>query len=70
MAQPATKVAAAAFLGVGLVVLAATAPAAAASGPGRDFGNHVRECHEHFSGEMNPGVHHRGFAGWDPAHDC
>ena len=54
----------------GLVMALGVAPAAAAPGAGRDFAEHVQQCNDHFSGDMNPGVHHRGFAGWDPQHGC
>ena len=69
MVRPTRTALATALLGAGLVALGA-APAAAAPGPGKDFSEHVRACNEHFSGEMNPGVHHRGFAGWDADHEC
>lgn len=30
---------------------------------GRDFGQHVKEMNEHFSGTHNPGRHHKGYSG-------
>lgn len=54
-----------------LLVLALAAPAFAATtgadGAGRDYGlHHAAHARQMggFSGEMNPGVHHRGFSGW------
>lgn len=43
-----------------LAVAGVAAPAAAAP----DFAAHVRECNHSFTGTHNPGVHHRGNAGW------
>lgn len=53
-----------------VLVLALAAPAFAVSGAdgaGRDFGaHHAAHAQEMggFTGEMNPGVMHHGFAGW------
>jgi hypothetical protein len=53
-----------------LMVLTLTAPAFAvtgAQGAGREFGVHHAEhaqTMEGFTGEVNPGVMHRGFSGW------
>ena len=30
---------------------------------GRDFGQHVKQHNDMFSGSMNPGVHHKGYSG-------
>lgn len=30
---------------------------------GRDFGQHVKEMNDHFSGDHNPGKHHKGYSG-------
>lgn len=30
---------------------------------GRDFGQHVRGMNDHFSGDHNPGKHHKGYSG-------
>lgn len=30
---------------------------------GRDFGRHVKEHNDMFSGDHNPGVHHKGYSG-------
>ena len=30
---------------------------------GRDFGQHVREHNDHFSGDHNPGKHHKVYSG-------
>lgn len=43
-----------------LAAAGVAAPAAAAP----DFAAHVRECNHHFTRTHNPGVHHRGYAGW------
>lgn len=51
-------------------VIGSALPAAAQPGPGREFGQHVVACNDHFSGDHNPGVHHRGFSGWDMHEDC
>ncbi len=53
-------------------VIGSALPAAAepGPGPGREFGQHVVACNDHFSGEHNPGVHHRGFSGWPMHDDC
>lgn len=53
-----------------VLLLALASPAFAATGAngaGRDFGQHHAEHAREmggFSGEMNPGVMHRGFSGW------
>lgn len=63
-----TRLLVAALVLVLLLSLASPALAATgAGGAGRDFGlhhaEHAREMGG-FTGEMNPGVMHRGFAGW------
>ncbi|SHO51763.1 hypothetical protein [Desulfopila aestuarii] len=30
---------------------------------GRDFGQHVKEMNDNFSGDHNPGKHHKGYSG-------
>ena len=30
---------------------------------GRDFGQHVKEHNDHFSGDHNPGKNHKGYSG-------
>lgn len=30
---------------------------------GRDFGGHVKDMNDHFSGDHNPGKHHKGYSG-------
>lgn len=30
---------------------------------GRDFGQHVKDMNDHFSGTHNPGRHHKGYSG-------
>jgi hypothetical protein len=58
---------------VGLAVTTAvvltplTALADAPTPTGAQFGEHVSTCAQDMglSGTHNPGVHHRGFAGWD-----
>ena len=30
---------------------------------GRDFGQHVKDMNDHFSGDHNPGKHHKGYSG-------
>lgn len=54
------------------VSLLATMPAQAAPGGQSEYGQHVRMCAQMmgFDGQMNPGVHHQGRSGWDPAHSC
>jgi Ni/Co efflux regulator RcnB len=62
-----------------LIVVAAVAAAMVAtptvalaqSEGGQDFGRHVSTCARTmgFDGTNNPGMH-RGFAGWDPMHEC
>jgi hypothetical protein len=47
--------------------LAAPAFATGADGAGKEFGlHHAAHAQEMggFTGDMNPGVHHRGFSGW------
>ncbi len=53
-------------------VIGSALPAAAqpGPGPGREFGQHVVACNDQFSGEHNPGVHHRGFSGWQMHDEC
>jgi hypothetical protein len=52
------------------LTLALAAPALAATGAGgagRDYGQHHAMMAQEmggFSGDMNPGVMHRGFSGW------
>jgi hypothetical protein len=53
------------------LTLALAAPAFAATGAGgagRDFGQYHHAAHAQemggFTGDMNPGVMHRGFSGW------
>jgi hypothetical protein len=43
-----------------------------AGATGRDFGEQVVTCARDmgFNGQHNPGVMHRGYAGWDPSHSC
>lgn len=51
-----------------LLALAAPAFAAGADGAGREFGrHHAAHATEMggFTGEMNPGVMHAGFSGWE-----
>jgi hypothetical protein len=52
-------------------VVATPAVAVAQSEGGQDFGRHVSTCAQTmgFDGTHNPGMH-RGFAGWEPMHDC
>jgi hypothetical protein len=59
------KVATAALVVAAAGVVGAAGPASADPGPGRDFGQHVAEHHDEFTGDHNPGVHHRGFSGWE-----
>ena len=71
MNKPARQLAAG-LLAASFGVIGSALPAGAQSGPGpgREFGQHVVACNDHFSGEHNPGVHHRGFSGWDMHDDC
>lgn len=71
MKNPARKLAAG-LLVASFGVIGSALPAAAqpGPGPGREFGQHVVACNEHFSGEHNPGVHHRGFSGWQMHDNC
>jgi hypothetical protein len=51
-----------------LALVASAAPALAEVAPtGGDFGGQVSSCAQTtgFGQAMNPGVHHRGFSGWD-----
>ena len=62
-----TRVAVFVFAAVLALAMAAPAFAAAAGGAGRDFGeHHATHAQEMggFTGAENPGVMHRGFAGW------
>ena len=54
------------------LLVAGAGPALAAGPGGADFARHVIHCQRHMGldGDHNPGVMHRGFAGWDPAHAC
>lgn len=58
-----------------LLVLAFASPAFAVNGSGgagRGFGQHHAEHAREmggFTGEMNPGVLHQGFAGWEEHHE-
>jgi len=56
---------------VAAAVVVTPAVATAQSEDGRDFGRHVSTCARTmgFDGTHNPGMH-RGFAGWDPMHEC
>jgi hypothetical protein len=51
--------------------LSVSAVANAQTEPGGAFGHHVVTCTQTmgFDGTHNPGMH-RGFSGWDPAHEC
>lgn len=55
------------IVGVALMIALLGAVPAFAGGAGRDFGthhaNHAQEM-TGFTGTMNPGVMHTGFAGW------
>ena len=66
------RLAAMTLLAASFGVLGSAIPAAAqgGSGSGAEFGQHVVACNDHFSGEHNPGVHHRGFSGWDMHGEC
>lgn len=49
------------------LTLALAAPALAATGAGRDYGQHIAAHAQEmggFTGNMNPGVMHQGFSGW------
>jgi len=72
MNKATRRLTAAALLIASFGVIGSALPAAAqdGSGSGREFGEHVVACNDHFSGEHNPGVHHRGFSGWQMDHDC
>lgn len=51
------------------LMVAAPAFATGADSAGREFGKHHAEHAQMmggFTGTMNPGVEHRGFAGWMP----
>jgi len=50
-----------------LFALASPAMANASAGAGAEFGHHHATHAQEmsgFSGDHNPGVHHRGFSGW------
>ena len=69
MRNPARRLLAVALLVASFGVIGAAPAAAAGPGPGHEFGKHVVACNDHFSGVHNPGVHHRGFSGWQMHHD-
>jgi hypothetical protein len=58
-------------VGLALGAVVVLTPLAALAGTptptGAEFGEHVSTCVQEmgFSGTHNPGVHHRGYAGWD-----
>ena len=66
---PTVKLTRTALVAAAVVGLTITAlPAGAAEmGTGRDFAVHVVMHNDHFSGEMNPGMH-EGYAGWPDHH--
>lgn len=55
-----------------LATALATGASPAVAGERADYAEHVVHCAQGmgFSGAHNPGVHHRGFAGWPGAHEC
>jgi hypothetical protein len=72
MNRQARRLTAAALLvaSFGVIGVAAAGAAQASPGQGYEYGQHVVACNDHFSGEHNPGVHHRGFSGWQMHDDC